>query len=334
MKERKVLKQPSNVNKKAKILVTGSAGFIGFYVARKLLELGYKVIGLDNFNDYYDPRLKKDRNQILEKYKNFKLYRGDLVNKDFIFRIFKKYRFNKVCHLAAQAGVRYSLENSDAYVQSNLVGFINILEAMRKFRVPILVYASSSSVYGANKKVPFSEVDNVDRAISLYGATKKSNEVIAHAYHHLFGIKCTGLRFFTVYGPWGRPDMAYFKFTKAILDASEIKVYNYNKMERDFTYIDDIVNGVISALNKSYDFEIFNLGNNQPVRLKYFIELIGKELNKKVKKKFLPLQPGEMVKTCADIDKAKRMLGYKPQTKIEQGIRKFINWYKDYYKIK
>lgn len=319
--------------RKKTILVTGSAGFIGFHVSRRLLQLGYHVIGFDNFNNYYSVKLKEDRNKILELNRNFKLYRGNLGEQKILKKVFQENKIAKVCHLAAQAGVRYSLKNPDAYVQSNLVGFVNLLEAMRQYKVKDLIYASSSSVYGNNKKIPFSESDNVDQAISLYAATKKSNEVIAYVYHHLYGINCTGLRFFTVYGPWGRPDMALFKFTKAILANKPIEVYNYGKMQRDFTYIDDVVRGVIKAINKCFSFEIINLGNNKPVKLKDFIAIIETELKQKAAKKYLPLQPGDMIKTYADIRKAKKLLNFQPKTSIEVGLKKFIKWYKDYYRI-
>jgi len=316
-----------------KILVTGSAGFIGFHVAKNLLEQKNKVVGLDNFNPYYDVSLKENRNKILEDYNNFKLYRGDLKDLDFVRKIFQENRIDKICHLAAQAGVRYSLTHPHNYIQSNLVGFTNLIEETKNAGIKNFIYASSSSVYGGNKKIPFSVKDNVDQPISLYAATKKANELIAYTYHHLYGLNCTGLRFFTVYGPWGRPDMAMFKFTKAILENKPIEVYNFGKMKRDFTYIDDIVEGTINALERSYPYEIFNLGNNQPVELEYFIECIEKELGKKAKKKYLPLQPGDIPETYADIDYSIKMLNFHPKTSIEQGIKKFIEWYKEYYKI-
>lgn len=319
--------------KKQTILITGSAGFIGFHTSQQLLKQKIKVIGLDNFNNYYNISLKKDRNKILEKYNNFKLYKGDLKNLSFVKKIFKENKIDKVCHLAAQAGVRYSLTHPHIYIQSNLVGFTNLIDETKNAGIKDFIYASSSSVYGNNKKIPFSVKDSVDHPISLYAATKKSNELIAYTYHHLYGLNCTGLRFFTVYGPYGRPDMAYFKFTKAILENKPIDIYNFGKMKRDFTYIDDIVAGVINALKKSYPYEIFNLGNNKPVKLEYFIECIEKELNKKAKKTYLPMQPGDIPETYADIDQSAKMLNYHPKTNIEKGIKKFIEWYREYYKL-
>lgn len=313
------------------ILVTGSAGFIGFHVGRYLLKQKANIIGIDNFNNYYDVSLKEARNKILEEFDNFKLYRGDLKDLNFVKKVFQENKIDKVCHLAAQAGVRYSLTHPHAYIQSNLVGFTNLIDETKNAGIKTFVYASSSSVYGGNKKIPFSVEDNVSHPISLYAATKKANELIAYTYHHLYGLNCTGLRYFTVYGPWGRPDMAYFKFTKAILENKPIEVYNYGGMKRDFTYIDDIVKGTINALEKSYSYEIFNLGNNKPVRLEYFIECIEKELGKKAKKKYLPLQPGDMLETYADIERSTKMLDYYPKTSVEEGIKKFINWYKSYY---
>lgn len=314
-----------------KILVTGSAGFIGFHTAKKLLDRGDYVIGIDNFNNYYDPNLKEDRNKILKKYKNFKLYRIDFSDIKKLEKVFKKEKIDKICHLGAQAGVRYSLKQPEAYIKSNIVGMANILEMARKYKVKDFIFASSSSVYGNNKKVPFSEKDNVDKPISLYAATKKANELMAYTYHHLYGLNCTGLRFFTVYGPWGRPDMALFKFTRLIAQNKLIEIYNKGKHSRDFTYIDDIVDGVISALNKAYPYEIINLGNNSPTNLLYFIKLIEKELGKKAKRKILPIQLGDVEKTSASITKAKKLLKFNPSIKIEKGIKRFINWYKEQY---
>ncbi len=315
------------------ILVTGSAGFIGFSLAKKLLEDKHTVIGIDSFNDYYDVSLKEARNKILEGFDNFKIYRGNLEDLDFVKKVFKENKINKVCNLAAQAGVRYSLTHPHAYIQANLVGFTNLIDEAKNNNVKDFIYASSSSVYGKNKKIPFAVEDPVDHPISLYAATKKSNELIAHTYHHLYGMNCTGLRFFTVYGPWGRPDMALFLFTKAILDNKPIKVFNHGKMKRDFTYIDDIVAGTMASLANAYPYEIFNLGNNNPVELEYFIELIEKELGKKAKKDLLPIQPGDVPASFADIDKSKEKLGFKPSTSIEQGIKNFLQWYKKYYKL-
>ncbi len=317
----------------SKYLITGSAGFIGFHVSKKLLDRGDIVIGVDNLNDYYDPKLKEDRLNILKKYEYFTFYKVDISDYDSLKEIFEKHKIDKVFNPAAQAGVRYSLENPFAYEKSNILGFLNILELCVKYEIKNLVYASSSSVYGNNKKIPFSENDNVDHPISLYAATKKSNELMAHVYHHLYGLKTTGLRYFTVYGPWGRPDMALFKFTKNIIERKPIDVYNYGKMKRDFTYIDDIVDGTISALDKDYDYEIFNLGNNKTVELNYFIEVIEKELNKKAIKNLMPIQPGDVPETFADIEKAKKMLRYDPKTKIEEGIKQFIKWYREYYDV-
>jgi len=316
------------------VLITGSAGFIGFHLAKKLLENGDQIIGLDNFNDYYDSEIKEDRNKQLEKFENYKLYRGDLTDLDLIKKVFAENRIEKVCNLAAQAGVRYSLTHPHKYIQANIVGFTNLIEETKNAGVKTFVYASSSSVYGENKKVPFSVEDNVDHPISLYAATKKANELIAHSYHHLFGLKCTGLRFFTVYGPWGRPDMAYFLFTKAILNNEPIKVFNHGKMKRDFTYIDDIVSGIECSLEKSYDYEVFNLGNNNTVELEYFIECIENELGRKADKIYLPMQEGDVPATFADIEKSKRLLNFEPKTNIEIGIHNFINWYREYYEIK
>jgi len=320
---------------KKTILVTGSAGFIGFHVTKKLLETGNKVIGIDSLNNYYEPKLKKDRNKILLESKNYKFYKLNLKNEKELKKIFTENKIDKICHLAAQAGVRYSLENPLAYEESNLKGFINIIECARHFKIKDFIYASSSSVYGKNKmdKKGFKESDEVNQPISLYAATKKANELIAYNYHHLFGINCTGLRFFTVYGPYGRPDMAIYIFTKNILAEKNIDVYNHGKMFRDFTYVGDIVDGIIKALEKSYPYEIFNLGNSETVELKYLITTIEKNLKKKAKIKLKPIQPGDVEKTFANISKAKKMLGFNPKTKIEEGVKNFIEWYKDYYKI-
>lgn len=314
-----------------KYLVTGVAGFIGFHVAQALLKQGKIVVGLDNINDYYDPRLKMARLNRLESYSDFSFIRGDLTDYSLLQRMFAESGFDQVCHLAAQAGVRYSLKNPFVYQKSNLEGFLNILELCRDFQVKNLVYASSSSVYGGNKKIPFSVEDRTDSPISLYAATKKANELMAYSYHHLYGLKCTGLRFFTVYGPWGRPDMALFKFTNAILKGDAIDVFNYGKMKRDFTYIDDIVAGVLSALEKAYDYEVFNLGNSDTVELLYFIECIENEIGIVARKNFLPLQAGDVPETFADISYSTDKLGFYPKVSIEEGVRRFIQWYKDYY---
>lgn len=325
------------------IAVTGGAGFIGFHVAKKLLKLGHNVVIFDNFNTYYDVNLKNDRIKELKKYysslpnaKN-KLYihKVDISDYQKLNRIFKKYKFNKILHLAAQAGVRYSLKKPFQYESSNNLGTLNILELMRKYKIKDLVFASSSSVYGNNKKIPFSEKDNVDNPISLYAATKKNNELCAYTYHHLYNLNCTGLRFFTVYGPWGRPDMAYFNFSKKIANNETINVYNYGKgLKRDFTYIADIVDGIISALNNPFPYEIINLGNNNPIELIKFINIIEKIFNKTAKKKLLPMQSGDVLITYANISKAKKILNYAPKIKIEKGLEEFIIWFKNYYGYK
>ncbi len=324
------------------ILITGGAGFIGFHLAKALLEKGNTVTGIDNLNDYYDPDLKKARLEILEKYDNFSFILMDIADRNAIEKLFQNNKFDIVVNLAAQAGVRYSIDNPYAYVDSNLVGFANILEGCRHSMPKHLVYASSSSVYGANKKMPFSTDDNVDHPVSLYAATKKSNELMAHAYSYLYSIPVTGLRFFTVYGPWGRPDMAYFKFTKAILKGAPIDVYNHGKMKRDFTYIDDIVKGVIKIMGMpparndssgtdATPFKLYNIGNNIPVKLNYFIETLEKLIGKKAIKNMLPMQPGDVPATYADIDKLKSDTGFQPETSIEQGLKRFMAWYKQYY---
>lgn len=314
------------------ILVTGSAGFIGFHTAKKLLENGHIVIGADNFNDYYDPSLKEARNAILEAFEGYKLYRGDLSDESFVEQIFTENKIDSICHLAAQAGVRYSLENPQVYIKSNINAFLNILEAARNYNIKDLVYASSSSVYGNNQKVPFSISDSVDNPISLYAATKKADELMAHTYSHLFRINTTGLRFFTVIGPYGRPDMAPILFASAIFKGEEIKVFNFGKMKRDFTYIDDIVDGILLALKKINGYQIFNLGNNKPVELEYFISCIEKELGKVAIKKYLELQPGDVLETFADIEYTKEILGWKPKISTEEAIKCFAEWYKEYYK--
>ena len=334
-----------------KILVTGAAGFIGFHLSQRLLDAGDTVVGIDNLNDYYDVNLKKSRLARLENHRRFRFIRMDLVDREGIAALFKKEAFELVVHLAAQAGVRYSIINPYAYIDSNLVGFINILEGCRQQKVQHLVFASSSSVYGANTLMPFSVHHNVDHPLSLYAATKKANELMAHTYASLYDLPCTGLRFFTVYGPWGRPDMALFLFTKAILEDQPINVYNQSNMKRDFTYIDDIIEGVyrvaakIPAPNPKWQgnhpdpatsfapYKIYNIGNNHPVELIYFIETLEKNLHKKAKKIFLPMQPGDVPATCADVDDLMADVGFKPATSIEEGIKKFLSWYKDYYKL-
>jgi UDP-glucuronate 4-epimerase len=331
--------------------VTGAAGFIGFHLSRRLLKEGCKVIGLDNLNNYYDVNLKKARLEILEQEDNFQFIYANLEDKEAIDKTFKEYKIDIVVNLAAQAGVRYSLKNPYVYIDSNIMGFMNILEACRYNDVEHLVYASSSSVYGSNEKMPFSTSDSVDHPVSLYAATKKSNELMAHTYSHLYNIPTTGLRFFTVYGPWGRPDMALFLFTKAILNDEQIKVFNYGKMERDFTYINDIIEGVIRVMsnppkpNKNYDklnpdpgtsyvpYQIYNIGNNKPVRLMEFIETLEKHLGKKAKKEYLPLQAGDVPKTYADVDDLMRDMRFKPDTSVDEGIGKFVKWYRGYYGV-
>ncbi|HEY6262098.1 MAG TPA: NAD-dependent epimerase [Nitrospiraceae bacterium] len=334
----------------APILVTGVAGFIGFHTAMRLLERGERVIGLDNVNDYYDVRLKKARLAKLKPFKQFTFTKTDLVDRVRMRRLFATQPIAKVIHLAAQAGVRYSLVNPHAYTDSNIEGFLNILEGCRHAKVGHLVYASSSSVYGGNTQMPFSIHDNVDHPVSLYAASKKANELMAHCYAHLYGIPCTGLRFFTVYGPWGRPDMALFIFTKAILEGKPIEVYNHGKMARDFTYVDDIVEGVIRTLDhpatpnqtwsgdrpdpgtSSAPARIYNIGNHQPVELLRFIEVLEQAIGKQAKKKLLPIQPGDVPATYADIEDLSRDVGFKPVTPIEVGIPRFIEWYREFYK--
>jgi UDP-glucuronate 4-epimerase len=333
------------------ILVTGAAGFIGFHVSQALLQQGQTVIGIDNLNDYYDVNLKLDRLAQLQSSANFQFQKLDLADRPAMEALFAEYRFDRVVHLAAQAGVRYSLQNPHAYVDSNLVGFINLLEGCRHHEVEHLVYASSSSVYGANRTMPFSVHHNVDHPLSLYAATKKANELMAHTYSHLYGIPTTGLRFFTVYGPWGRPDMATFSFTKAILEGRAIDVYNYGQMSRDFTYIDDIVDGILRALNtlptanSSWSGEhpdpsssnapycIYNIGNNQPVNLLRFIEVLETALGTPAKKNLLPPQPGDVLATYADVSDLQQKVGFEPKTSIEVGVTRFVDWYCNYYDI-
>ncbi len=314
------------------ILVTGSAGFIGFHLSKKLLEDGVEVIGYDSVNNYYDPTLKEARLKILQEFDNFTFYRKNLCDFDALEIVFKNHSIKKVCNLAAQAGVRYSLTNPFAYQKSNIEGFLNIIELSKRAKIENFVYASSSSVYGKNKKLPFSISDNVDHPISLYAASKKANELIAHTYSHLYELPTTGLRFFTVYGPYGRPDMALFIFTKKILAGEPIEVYNHGNMKRDFTYVDDIVNGIISALNHPFDYEVFNLGNHRSENLMDFIGLIEENLGKKAEIKFMPIQPGDVPETFADINHARKKLGFEPTTTIEAGIKRFVDWYKNYYK--
>lgn len=335
----------------ATILVTGAAGFIGFHLSSLLLDKGYKVIGIDNMNDYYDVSLKKGRLELLQQHEEFSFYKIDLKDKDSLDQLFEKYQFDYVINLAAQAGVRYSITNPYAYVDSNLIGFVNILEACRNNPVKHLLYASSSSVYGGNKVAPFSTNHQVDHPVSLYAATKKSNELMAHTYSHLYGIPTTGLRFFTVYGPWGRPDMAYFSFSNNILADKTINVFNHGKMERDFTYVADIVEGIYKLLplapkaNKEWDeskddlsssfapYKIYNIGNNQPVQLEKFISVLEDKLGKKAIKNYMDMQPGDVLRTYADVSDLEKDIDFKPSTSIEEGLGKFVEWYKQYYKI-
>ncbi len=335
----------------SKYLVTGAAGFIGFSVARRLLARGDTVVGLDNLNDYYDVRLKQDRLSQLVSQSQFCFVRADVADRDAIPALFSAHQFDTVIHLAAQAGVRYSIQNPHAYVDSNLVGFVNILEGCRHHAVRHLAYASSSSVYGANTTTPFSVHHNVDHPLSLYAATKKANELLAHTYSHLYRLPTTGLRFFTVYGPWGRPDMALFKFTKAILEGQPIDVYNYGRMRRDFTYVEDIVEGVIRVADRTAEpnaawsgqtpdpgtslapYRIYNIGNHQPVELLDFIAVLERCLGKTAEKNLLPLQPGDVPETCADVEDLRRDVDFQPATPIEEGIARFIEWYRSYYGV-
>jgi len=312
-----------------KILVTGSAGFIGFHLCRRILESysDVEIIGIDNMNNYYNPVLKERRNNILKKYKNYTFLKLDFSQYDRLIKNLKDEDIDLIVHLGAQPGVRYSLKDPWAYERSNLLGTLNIFEFARRFNIDKVVYASSSSVYGGNKKIPFSEDDRTDYPISLYAATKKANELMAYTYHHLYGIEMVGLRFFTVYGEWGRPDMAYFKFAKSILLGKPIDVYNYGKMERDFTYISDVVDGIVSSMERSFNYEIFNLGNSKPVKLMYFIELLERYLGRTVKKNLLPMQEGEVVVTYADLRKSRELLDYNPKVSIEEGLRRFCNWF-------
>ena len=332
-----------------KVLVTGAAGFIGFHLARRLLQRGDVVIGLDNLNDYYDVRLKEARLALLRDDPSFRFVKIDLANRDAVARLFADEAFDCVAHLAAQAGVRYSLKNPHAYIDSNIQGFVNVLEDCRHNTIKHLVYASSSSVYGANTSMPFSVHDNVDHPVSLYAATKKSNELMAHSYSHLYGLPTTGLRFFTVYGPWGRPDMALFLFTQAILADEPIEVFNHGKMQRDFTYIDDIVEGVIRTLDRPAQpnerwsgdqpdpatseapYRLYNIGSNNPVALMDLIEEVERALGKKAQKKMMPQQPGDVLATYADVGALTTDVGFKSETKLRHGIEQFVRWYREFY---
>lgn len=320
-------------NSNEAILVTGAAGFIGFHLSKRLLETGYAVIGVDNLNPYYDVNLKRARLDILKSHENFSFYQLDIQDLQGLKNIFKQRQVTKICNLAAQAGVRYSLKDPFSYQKSNIEGFLNLLELAKEYKVSNFVYASSSSVYGKNRKSPYSVEDRVDNPISLYAATKKANELMAHAYSHLFEIPCTGLRYFTVYGPWGRPDMALFLFTDAILKKRPINVYNYGEMRRDFTYIDDIIDGTIRAIERPAPYEIFNLGNSDSVGLLDFIRVIEEELGQEAEKNMMPLQPGDVPETVADIRRSRELLGFDPRTPLREGIRKFISWYREYFGI-
>lgn len=332
------------------ILVTGAVGFIGFHFSKLLLERGDQVVGLDNINDYYDVRLKEARLAQLKKYPNFKFHKLDLTDRAGLEQLFKQYSFKKVVNLAAQAGVRYSIENPHAYVDSNLIGFVNIIECCRHFDIAHLVYASTSSVYGANTAQPFSEDQPVEHPLALYAATKKANELIAHSYSNLYQLPTTGLRFFTVYGPWGRPDMALFLFTKAILAGEPIKVFNHGKMIRDFTYVDDIVEGVKRALDHiaqpdpSWDsanpspassfapYRVYNIGNNRPTQLMDYIHALEDNLGVKAQYNLMPMQDGDVPSTCADVSKLEADLGYRPQITVQEGVARFVKWYRDFYR--
>ena len=334
-----------------KVLVTGAAGFIGMHVAQRLLARGDEVVGVDNLNAYYDVALKQARLDLLAQHSGFRFVRLDIADTDAVGKLFRREGFQRVAHLAAQAGIRYSLDNPQAYVQSNLIGFVNVLEGCRYATVEHLVYASSSSIYGGNKKMPFSEHDNVDHPISLYAATKKSNELMAHTYSHLFGLPTTGLRFFTVFGPWGRPDMSYFKFTKAILEGRPIEVFNHGKMQRDFTYVDDIVEGVVRVLDRppraqpdfdamhpdpassSAPFRIYNIGSHRPVDLMTFINVLEGALGREAEKELLPLQDGDVVATYAQTEALQAAIGFVPATSITEGIGRFVDWYRSYYRV-
>lgn len=334
-----------------KFLITGAAGFIGFHTALKLLQQGHQVVGIDNLNDYYSVKLKEDRLAELAPYSEFKFIKLDLANREGMAELFKNEQFEQVIHLAAQAGVRYSIDNPFAYADANLIGHLSILEGCRHNQVKHLVYASSSSVYGLNEKMPFDTSDSVDHPVSLYAATKKSNELMSHTYAHLYGIPTSGLRFFTVYGPWGRPDMALFKFTKAILNGEAIDIYNNGDMARDFTYIDDIVEGILrvaskppsaninwkpeagSAKDSSAPYHIYNIGNGAPVQLMDFVKAIESAIGIEANKNFMPMQPGDVHKTWADTQDLEAITGHKPQIEVEHGVRAFVDWYRAYYQV-
>jgi len=317
-----------------KILITGAAGFIGYHLSRSLLKDGAIILGIDNLNNYYDTGLKEQRLKRLKGFKNFTFKKIDLINEKKLNNVFLNFNPSIVIHLAAQAGVRYSIENPRAYLDSNLIGFHNVIEQCRRCKINKLIYASSSSIYGLNEKTPFSVNDKTDYPVSLYGATKKSNELVAHAYSHLYGVKTIGLRFFTVYGPWGRPDMAYFSFTKKIIEGRKIEVFNHGNMQRDFTYIDDIVDGIRNTIEKDFNFEIFNLGNSKSEDLMTMIRIIEKELNINAKIVFKDMQAGDVFKTYADIKKSSKMLDFKPKVSLQFGLKRTIDWYKSFIGLK
>ena len=343
------VQRPASRVPASKILVTGAAGFIGFHLCQRLLARGDQVVGLDNLNDYYDVSLKEGRLKLLTDKENFMFIKRDIADRSGMEKLFAENKFDAVVNLAAQAGVRYSLTNPHAYIDANLVGFMNVLEGCRHQQVGHLVYASSSSVYGANTSMPFSVHDNIDHPVSLYAASKKANELMAHTYAHLYGLSCTGLRFFTVYGPWGRPDMALFLFTKAILAGEPIDVFNHGRMRRDFTYIDDIVEGVVRVIDQpaqpnpewssdnpdpgtsAAPYRVYNIGNNNPVELMHLIETLEKALGKVAEKNFMPIQPGDVPATWADVDALSNDVGFRPATPIEDGVGRFVDWYKGYY---
>lgn len=334
-----------------KFLVTGAAGFIGFHVSERLLAAGHQVIGIDNLNDYYDVSLKQARLNLIENHPNFRFQKLDLADREGMADLFAAEKPQRVIHLAAQAGVRYSLENPHAYADANLVGHLNVLEGCRHHKVEHLLYASSSSVYGLNRKMPFSTDDSVDHPVSLYAATKKANELMSHTYSHLYGLPTTGLRFFTVYGPWGRPDMALFKFTKAIVEGKRIDVYNHGKMRRDFTYIDDIAEAIVrlqdvipqadpswtvetgSPATSSASYRVYNIGNSSPVELMDYISALEKALGKEAQKNMLPIQPGDVLETSADTSALYEAIGFKPHTSVEEGVKRFVEWYKAFYQV-
>jgi UDP-glucuronate 4-epimerase len=315
-----------------KILLTGAAGFIGFHLARRLLERGDEVVGVDNLNAYYDPALKNARLEILRKFERFEFVRADLADREAMEKVFAGGKFDAVVNLAAQAGVRYSLENPHAYVDANVVGFMNVLEGARHHGTGHLVFASTSSVYGLNPDLPYREEQDTDHPISLYAATKKANELMAHSYAHLFKVPTTGLRFFTVYGPWGRPDMALFKFTKGIIAGESIPVFNEGKMVRDFTYVDDIVEGVVRVIDRPAPYRIFNIGNSNRVELMAYIRAIESAVGKKAKLDLLPMQAGDVAATEADTRALEAATGFRPHTPVEEGVKRFVEWYRDYYR--